>query len=377
MLSLHILRNLLYLNSRYAALVLIGHRLGDRVSVLLVEGGTSAHRRELLFVEGGQAHNVRVKELLRVVSCGLVLVSGVVGRDADVRRALTVDLVLHISCRGHHSTRQARQDANDRLVFIPFQVPVISLHRILLCLALHLQMAIIAPGYLCLLLHCLGGLLLLEFGLGHLALEEDVASIYYCVIPHLFDLATARCAEGLDNVLGESGEDTVVVEVLHAILLTGFTGLIVPQRLRCLAVSKVGHVSDSSDAHLRHWRNLTMDARQGRVIVFRIIINSEQVRIIHFAIVLSILRNATLFWLIVFIWSNVLGRSVSLNGTMPWSTSSKIHLPLALRVELARHAIVVRAWRLPPSVAVHWIVVFVLARLLAVGGLVLRSVNRG
>jgi hypothetical protein len=129
-------------------------------------------------------------------------------------------------------------------------------------------MAIIAPGYLCLLLHCLDGLFFLEFGLGYLALEEDVASIYYCVIPHLFDLATARCAEGLDNVLGESGEDTVVVEVLHAILLTGFTGLIVPQRLRRLAVSKVGHVADSSDAHLRHWRNLTMDARQGRVIVF-------------------------------------------------------------------------------------------------------------
>lgn len=113
MLSLHVLRNLLNLNGRNAALVLIGHRLGDHVPVLLVEGGMSAHGRELLFVERGQAHDVRVKEPLRLVSRGLILVSGVVGRDADVRGALAVDLVLHVGCRGDHTARQARQDAND------------------------------------------------------------------------------------------------------------------------------------------------------------------------------------------------------------------------------------------------------------------------
>ena len=89
-------------------------------------------------------------------------------------------------------------------------------------------MAIIAPGYLAPLLCRLYRLFLLEFGLGHLALEEDVASIDYCVVPHLFDLATAGCAEGLDDVLAEGGEDTVVVEMLHAILLAGFTWLIIP-----------------------------------------------------------------------------------------------------------------------------------------------------
>ena len=203
-----------------------------------------------------------VLELL--LDCCVVV--GVLWSEADLRWALAVNFVLDVHGRGHHSTRQARKDPDDGLVFssqvldvllsiVLSSIQVMKTTRISLLLRLPSMLFLLFGG---LTLRKRLHLLLPHFALGQLTLKHVVAPVDNGVVPHLFDLAASRCAERLrhkiqiDVWIVPRHAGAMLKNVLLSYILIIRADLV-------LGAWEIAHAPDA-DAHFRDGCYLPMDA---------------------------------------------------------------------------------------------------------------------